>query len=191
MNEDAKLLDQFVEVFGILDNLLGHDIPATMQAEPSLVTSLPCWRPIKQNTAYQSLKHIYEVVPGPFPKLFEYFLLNYRWLEVDLVVCRLKANPTGLDLSDFQDEVAGDPCLCDYLLPRRLVPFAKGADANYDPVCFDLSRGLSNHDCPILQLSHEDIFVEKPTVETTVLADSFRDLVHIILDIANKRTRGA
>ncbi|GAG22489.1 unnamed protein product, partial [marine sediment metagenome] len=45
----------------------------------------------------------------------------------------------------------------DVLIPEGYVPFAKGPDVNYDPICFDLNAMTHRQDCPIIQFEHGSI----------------------------------
>jgi hypothetical protein len=73
--------------------------------------------------------------------------------------------------------VTRDRALYDFLRPRKLFQFGMGADANYDPVCFDLRKLDLKQDCPVLQIDHEDIFQDIDPPSTMQLAESFHELV--------------
>jgi hypothetical protein len=178
------LIDSLVNSFARLDgNMRGASVPEMLRVEPLGERVWGKWRPVRVATQSEALASVYEDIPGPFPSLFEEMLLTYRWLEVDLRLLRLRPNPPGPNLAGFKESVLEDRGLTDYLLPRRFVPFGKGPDYNYDPICFDLSRRMPNGDCPIVKFDHEDILCGRESVSNSILAASFKELVEVLVSL--------
>lgn len=118
------------------------------------------WSPARLATKKSSLHPILDRIPRPFPKLYEYLVLNYRWPEVFLHRIRLKGNPPGSDLGGLAKELFADPAFDALLVAQGFLPFAFGAEGDqwsYDPVCFDLNSLDADGDCPILRFEHEAI----------------------------------
>ena len=57
---------------------------------------------------------------------------------------------------------------------------------DYDPVCFDLGTRLSDGDCRIVKFDHEEILCNQRLVEVAELAPSFRQLIDIVIEDANR-----
>jgi hypothetical protein len=177
--EDAALLARFVDTFGVLDDL--YDC----QASPALLTQPDgCdWQPRQITTTPLSLEALYHNLglaglhSTRFPSLYESLILNYRWAELDLVICRLLANEPAGDLTPLLTEIRRDRNLYSTLMPNGYLQFGRGADVDYDPVCFDFRRRQKNGDCRIVKLDHEEILINGRIQEVSELAPNFRSLV--------------
>jgi len=75
------------------------------------------------------------------------------------------------------DAVRKDRGLWETLAPQRYFPFGQGGCQSYDPVCFDLRHRLSDGDCPVVGIDHEEILCNYRIKVVFELAPSFRDLV--------------
>lgn len=180
---DRKLLQQFVDSFARFDDMQPVEgTPAELlvvQPQPDWDSwRTPAkWRPIYFETNASLLAPLYTRIGGHFPELYETLVLSYRWLEVDLDVIRLFANPSGPDCSGLADEIFGDAIIADVLIPAGYVPFAR-SPVNYDPICFHLAAMIpETRDCPIIQFEHESILCHSRMGEQRELWPSFRDLV--------------
>jgi len=182
MNERAAMIKHLVDSFATLDgDLTNENVPELLRCGDVDKAGWSTWRPVRFSTPARHLVELYRLIPGPLPPLFEELLLSYRWLEVDLRLLRLRPNPPGPGLVGFADSILEDVALTDYLFPRRLVPFGKGAGTNYDPVCFDLSKAGANCDRPVVQLDHEDILSSSVQVKEWMIAVTFRNLIDQVL----------
>ena len=112
-----------------------------------------------------------------FPPLYEALLLSYRWAEADLGNYRLLASEPAHDLS-LLSAMRADAFLWATLVPNGYVPFGKGPEGNYDPVCFDFRQRQRNGDCPVVRLDHEAILCQGRIGAVTELAPNFRSLVN-------------
>jgi hypothetical protein len=164
MAHRADLLTQFTARFRV-DEPLPWDDPGKS------ATVIRCATP------REALTELRTSLPYRLPPLFEELLLTYRWPEADLGTLRLLANPVGPDLTGWLNEVRRDPVFCAELIPRGWVPFGKGPDLNYDPVCFDLRRRDKDGDCRVVRLDHEELLCNSRLVEAEELAPSFAALV--------------
>jgi hypothetical protein len=186
---DAKLLERFVATFDRLDDLsLSHFEPPLL---PELTYTIDPddwntvrWQPAAISTDEDALSAIHDRIGGVLPRLYEQLVLSYRWLEVDLQVCRLLANHPASDLQPLFDEMYCDPVMNHTLEPANFVRFALAPDVCYDPICFDVNR-FSNNDCPIVRLNHELILCNDELGDIQQLFPSFRDLIFAVLEIAD------
>jgi hypothetical protein len=184
MNAQARhsqLLDQFVACWRKLD---GYDLRESID---DLSFSLPSdsplradahhWRPLQLATDKSMLDAVYAKLPARFPPLYEQLVLSYRWLEVDLQWYRLHANPPGPDLSGVLGRILKDEFLSGFLLKNGYIPFGKGGDMDYDPICFDLKARKKNREFEIVKLDHEEILCNEHLRVVAKLAPSFEQLV--------------
>lgn len=184
---DAQLLAEFVASFEKFDALYEFkDIsPEAWQFRVGRTDwdGGFSWRPRAVSTDRPALEPLYQKLPGRFPSLYEELVLNYRWAEVDLGRFRLLANPLGPDLCDLESEIFRDPGLIESLLPAGLVPFGKGPDVDYDPVCFQLA-GTTPDRARIVKVDHEEILCRWKVVIVGELAANFRELVEETIERA-------
>lgn len=184
---DIELLEAFAGSFVLLDELLcphdRHPPPALVDSTLSEDWSLVRWRPTRLDIPRVGISDLRRA--GRLPQLFESFAESYAWLDVDLRVCRLFANPPTSDFTDLSTAMFADPVLNDTLLPLRLVRFALAPDGCYDPICFDLSA-FDGDDCPIVRLEHESILMHNRVGKREIIFDSFRDLLQTVIDLADQ-----
>jgi hypothetical protein len=191
MLSDAELLDRFIDTFGRSDELeisqsagVDGDL-APILTGPWDADGWARWQPTAVNTPPNALQELYAAVPGPVPPLYESLILSYRWAEVDLGRLRLLASlPPGL--GGLVAAVTRDKGLFAELAPRQYFQFGRGPDFDYDPVCFDLNRRLPDGDCPIVKFDHEEILCNWRLVQVAELAPSFRHLVRLVVEDADK-----
>jgi hypothetical protein len=175
------LLKDFVASFPKFDDMLAMD--STDEAEWQLAVGdsdqYGCkrWRPLKTDTDPKFLEPIYSKLPARFPSLYERFVLSYRWAEVDLGSYRLRANSPGPDLSGLWLEISEDEFLFQTLIRSGYIPFGKGPDVDYDPVCFDLTVRNKNREFPIVKIDHEEILCRSRIKVVSELAKTFEALV--------------
>lgn len=174
---DQALLEAFVAAFSVGEtNIYGQEN----------------WQPIACQTNAKCLESLYADLPGRFPPLYERLVLSYRWPTAELPDVPVEKNtwppspillpnPLGRDLSGLLATIRSDSGHWEELAPNGYVQFARAWGGSYDPVCFDTSRRQSDGDCPVVQIDHKSILCNFHIKVTAELADSFRELVHIIL----------
>jgi hypothetical protein len=166
MPAQTELLKSFAECLKALDNAS----VVSFQTDPT------------------ALAPLYRKLPARFPKLFEQFLINYRWTEAHFSQLSLLDNPAGDGLQDFEHNMLRDHGLVEILLPEGFIPFGRQDDVNYDPVCFDTKKHDSNGDYPVVRLDHEAALIHFKVKVVSVIAPSFHELVWAIID-DHKRLR--
>jgi len=188
---DEKLLQQFVDVFERLDELLAlDDTPAEMLVEQTTETwdswdEPRTWKPMRQETDASALEPLYLKLPGFLPQLYEQLVLHWRWLEVDLGSLVLWANPPGPGLTKLAATLWRDPVLTATLIPAGYVPFGRST-IDYDPLCFDLNRMNADQDCPIVQFEHEAILCHSKIGAQAERWPSFRALMTEVVASADR-----
>jgi hypothetical protein len=189
MNDD-RLVECFVASFDKLDNMtvFKETDPAAWQLSVGNAGQYGFrhWRPKRVTSNKSLLQPIYSQLPAPFPPLYERLVLSFRWAEVDLQVCRLLANPPGPDLGALFQEISGDPKLWKYLREAGYVQFGRGPDMDYDPVCFDTNSSKNSKAYKIVKIDHEEILCNGRVKIVGELAPSFRDLMLLTIDRAEK-----
>ena len=181
MSNDSELIDDFVATFEKLD-----DLSTSLEIDPIAWQlafgnfdeyGFKQWRPIQVLTEHSFLEELYVTMPVRFPPLYERLVLSYRWAETDLGLFRLLANPPGSSLAGLGEEFSRHQAMQEILFPNKCLQFGKGADLNYDAVCFDWSRRLPDGDCPVVQIDHEEILCRWSFKKVAELAPSFRELM--------------
>jgi hypothetical protein len=193
-NDHEQLLEKYVVAFEKLDEMVVDEF--SMPPAEQLMSGREdeygrrLWKPITFETPKPFLDAIYAELPNQFrfPRLFEQLLLSYRWAEVDLGTYRLLANPPGDDLNGFFQKMT-HPDLWDALTSAGLIPFGKGPDVDYDPVCFDIKSQKQGGDCRIVKMDHEEILCNNRIKVVAELAPSFYQLVLQTIALAEKAPR--
>lgn len=187
---DTELIARFVSCFERLDDLSADQILDPIaweltEGEPDQFGQR-AWRPLKQSTDPACLQPLYAVLPARFPPLYEFLVLNYRWADVDLQSLTLLANPIGDDLSRLLTRISADQYLWDHLVRAGYIPFSKGPDSDYDPICFELKSVRQNAEFRIVKIDHEGILCFDRLEVVAEIAPSFRQLVLNTIDLAEK-----
>ena len=144
------------------------------------------WRPLRIATDPSALDAVYARLPARFPPLYEELVLSYRWLEVDLRLYRLHANPLGSGISGLLGRILKDKFLSEFLLKNGFIPFGKGHDMDYDPVCFDLTHRKKNREFEIVKVDHEEILCNERLKVVSRLAPTFEALVANTIAVAGQ-----
>ena len=190
--EDRRghLLEQFV---GCWEKLDGFSVDGSLDSLASQFSTGEknefgdqLWRPIFRATDHSMLEALYAKLPARFPPLYEQLVLAYRWADVDLGSYRLLGNPLGPDLSGLLNKMLKDKFLSTCLLKNGLIPFGKGPDIDYDPVCFDLRSRKKNREFAIVKLDHEEILCNERIKVVAELAPNFEQLVKTTIELANR-----
>ena len=83
-------------------------------------------------------------------------------------------------------EISKDKVLSTCLLKNGYIPFGKGPDIDYDPVCFDLKSRKKNREFTIVKLDHEEILSNERTRVVAELAPTFEQLVRKTIEAASR-----
>jgi len=72
------------------------------------------------------------------------------------------------------------------LLKNGYMPFGKGPDIYYDPVCFDLKSRKKNREFSIVKLDNEEILCNERIKVVAELVPTFEHLVKTTIELANR-----
>ncbi len=184
-SSDDQLLADFVATFQKFDDSLWERdriVPDFMLVERDPEDGTQEWKPAKVATERSELAELYQRIPAPFSPLYERLVLTYRWYQVMLPTFTLLANPPGPIAEGLAAEIFVDYTFVQLLIPQGYIPFAKGPDYNYDPVCFAMGTRLADGEFPIVQFDHEDILCNLRLGDRVVLAPTFRALIEQIVN---------
>ncbi len=78
-----------------------------------------------------------------------------------------------------------DKGLWDALIAAGFLQFGRGADIDYDPVCFDISSRNKNRDMRVVKIDHEEILCNYRVKVVAEMAPSFFDLLQGTINLAN------
>jgi len=137
---------------------------------------------VTQTTDRSALDPVYAKIPERFPDLFEELLLTYRWHGADTGTFRIYPNPPGADLSAFLSNMLRDDAIFEACVKSGFVPFGKGSDLRYDPVCFDMNKGTHGRRFSIVKLDHEQILCNSRVKVVEHLAKDFGALVRSVVE---------
>jgi hypothetical protein len=192
MTQDDELLRKFIDTFVVFDELWIHEeFETTGDVTPLLShpwdeEGWSYWRPVAESLSRDVLRELYREVPGPLPPLYERLILSYRWAQADVDRLTLLSNlPPGL--MSLASAINRDQGLVEMLIPAGFVKFGRGPDVDYDPVCFDLGHRATDGDCRIVKFDHEEILCNRRLVEVGEVAPSFRRLVELVIDDAERK----
>lgn len=115
-------------------------------------------------------------MPARFPPLYEQLVLSYRWADADLGTFTLLANPPGEGLTGLLQHISKDKGLWETLIPNGGIPFGRGTDVDYDPVCFDI-KARKNGDYRVVKIDREKILCNCRVRVVSEIAPSFLFLV--------------
>jgi hypothetical protein len=193
MNADERrsnLLEQFVGCWEKLDRF---SVDASLDPLASQFAtgeenqfSEKLWCPIPQATDRSMLEPLYAKLPARFPPLYEQLVLTYRWADVDLGTYRLLGNPLGPSVLGLLDKMLKDKFLSTCLLKNGFIPFGKGPDIDYDPVCFDLGARKKNREFAIVKLDHEEILCNERIKVVAELAPTFEQLLIATIEVGSR-----
>ncbi|HEY1799317.1 MAG TPA: hypothetical protein VGG46_00165 [Terriglobales bacterium] len=179
--ENDLLVEQLIECFPKHDDMSFlselDPIAAQLTTGQSDGVNRLRWAPKKIQTDPEQLELLYQKLPAHFPPLYERLVLSYCWAQVDLGIYRLLPNPPGPDFSGLFQQISGDTGLWESLAPGGYIQFGRGADSDYDPVCFDLSARKKNGEYEIVKIDHEEILCNYRIKVAEKMAPSFRELV--------------
>ena len=99
------------------------------------------------------------------------------------------ANPRGSGLDGLLRRISGDAGLWKTLIPNGYITFGKGADYDYDPVCFDIKTRKSR-DYRVVKIDHEEILCKYRIKVVGELSPSFRALVLQTIERAEAKRVG-
>jgi hypothetical protein len=194
MNADARranLLEQFVASWEKLDRFSVDENLDPLASDFSTGEKNQfggkLWRPVLQATDASMFDPLYAKLPARFPPLYELLVLTYRWADVDLGFYRLLGNPPGTDLSGLLNKMLKDKFLSNFLLKNGYIPFGKGPDVDYDPVCFNLKSRTKNREFAIVKLDHEEILCNERIKLVAELAPTFEQLVRNTIESASRQ----
>lgn len=63
---------------------------------------------------------------------------------------------------EFRRAIFADRHLSPFLLGHGFIPFARPADWNYDPICFDYRAKVRKSEPPVVRIDHEEILCQRP-----------------------------
>jgi hypothetical protein len=184
------LLSEYVACFDrfgdLSENPTIYPVPGELAVGKPNDHGWVAWRPRRTEPQPAMLDHLYSKLPAKFPPLFERFLLTFRWADVSLDRYSLIANPPGPDLERFYTGISKDPGLWEALIPAGYLRFGKGADMDYDPVCFDMDSRRKSNEMRVLKIDHEEILCNRRIKIVAELAPSFEALVLQTIETAKK-----
>ena len=117
-----------------------------------------------------------ETLPARLPSSFYSLISRYAFPAGQIGSIFLFGNTGHGGYYDWAEKVRLDEGMWPLLFENRLLQIGNPINVNYDPVCFDASRG-DGDDMPIVQLDHEMILCNNEIFPLRVISPSFRQWV--------------
>ncbi len=132
-----------------------------------------------QSTDLEELNLIYQYLPGKFPNLFEELIMSYRWgYLADVGILSFYPNPPGKGFEGLRQAIFEDKNLSQICLENGYIPFGRGPNFVYDPICFEVGKSKEPR---IVRLEHESILIHSKIHRPIEIASNFRDLISKVL----------
>lgn len=139
-----------------------------------LCQSCAAIRPLSSASWVDGIEHKLELRS---PALFRSLLERYAFPLLDVGEVELFANEDDGSQYDLTVAPFGNPFMSPWLLKHRFIYIGHPYLGNYDPICFDLSHRQIDAEPPIVLLTHEDILLERDTVNRKIVAANFLTLL--------------
>jgi hypothetical protein len=123
-------------------------------------------------------KTMERLLPKQFVSLMtRYAFRAFTWGQISFL-----GNSGSEDqLGDFPAEAIRDGFLWRTLIDAGLIQFARPADGQYDPICFDVRSFNGKADAPVVRVDHEEALIRGRVKVLNVIAPSFAVLVEMLL----------
>jgi hypothetical protein len=116
--------------------------------------------------------------PSTFRELIgEYLFPRFECGPLSFYAVGLSEESPEFKFEELRGVIFKDAGLTDFLLPRKLFPFARPRTWDYDPICFDFREDPKAKDAPVIRVDHEAILCNDRLRISDHVAPSFRELL--------------
>jgi hypothetical protein len=120
-------------------------------------------------------------LPSRLPASLRSLVTRYQFAPFEIGGIRFFANAGSEDDDEMRVAIFRDPFISAATTANGFIQFARPADGNYDPICFDTSQHAQNREYPIVRLDHEAILIYRRIRKLQTIASSFyRFVVDVI-----------
>ncbi len=115
-----------------------------------------------------------------FPNLYRAYLLGTRCYGMEFEGVDIFSNIPEKGLDYITSQIMGGN-LYEVLSEKNYIPIGKIGGGNFDLICLNFNKRTKNGDCEITTCFHEDILINYEIKEMKKVADSFEDLINMII----------
>lgn len=182
-SSDRHLVDRFVERVNRepRERKFLHEVPIPCRRAIVGVEDCVDWQIVRSENAMW-VANLERRLGIRFPEAFRelvsgYLFPSFACGDVMFYAVGREGIEDGSSLDAAESVILSDRALCEFLLARHLIPFARPTDGDYDAICFDRRTSSSLNDAPIVRIDHEAIFLGNRLRTGATLAQSFDDLL--------------
>lgn len=112
-------------------------------------------------------------LPKRLPASFRSLVTRYAFPPLQVSELSLYGNMGTDDVEEMSIAIFQDPIIAEATMRAGYIQFARPATGNYDPICFDARRTVTNREFPIVRLDHEELLRRDRIHVSEKLAESF------------------
>lgn len=120
---------------------------------------------------------IEEALHRPLPPAYRSLVTRYIFPAFEVGPITLLANTGRTLYNEMFMEMLHDKVTSPILLQNGYAHFARPANGDADPICFDFNHPNVAGDCPIVRVSHQDLVATASIRVTDALAPDFTRLI--------------
>jgi hypothetical protein len=112
-------------------------------------------------------------LPKRLPVSFRSLVTRYAFPPLEVGELLLFGNMGTDDVDEMSNAIFQDRIIAEGTMRAGYIQFARPATGNYDPICFDARRPVSNREFPIVRIDHEELLCRDRIRVSEKFAQSF------------------
>lgn len=171
--EEAPLLKSFISRLVPVDEDLGDHAEYGGDTDAARIQPL---HPQQQVTDASILEQVYELIPFRLPPLYERLFLPCIWPDSEFKNTTVFGREPDGSWQSLINKFKRDQYLYAACVNNGFLPFGKGADMDYDPLCFDYNNTKISKQ-RIVMLDHEAALCYDKARVNKQIAKDFREFI--------------
>lgn len=112
-------------------------------------------------------------LPGPLPPSYRSLVTRYIFPAFEITPLILLANTGQTLYHEMSMAMSRDKVLSKLLLNKGYAQFARPANGDADPICFDFRQAHSDRECALVRVSHHELLASGQVQVVDEIAPSF------------------
>jgi len=112
-------------------------------------------------------------LPKRLPASFRSLVTRYAFPPLQVGELSLFGNMGTDDVDEMSNAIFKDRIIAEGTMRAGYIQFARPATGNYDPICFDARRPVTNREFPIVRIDHEELLCNDRIRVSETFAKSF------------------
>lgn len=187
-DECDRRIDVFVRAVNASrrEPLNGDEIPALCRRDAVNSTSFLEWQIVPSADATW-LSEVESRLPYRLPATFRSLIARYLFpsFSVEPLTFYSVGVTDPQTTAEFRQAIFADRHLSTFLFKNGFLPFARPADWNYDPVCFDYRSKARKTEPSVVRIDHEEILCNSRLRIVETLSAAF----YVLLEDMTKKLR--